>query len=144
MTNELIGTVIAGKYRLLAKLGEGAMGVVYRAEQLGADGEALRQVALKMVQPAASVDSGFAKRFLREIRVAARLKSPHVVTVHDAGSTEDGKLFFCMELVEGPTLREILDRDGRLWPERARRIATQICDVLSEAHTAPNRSCIVT
>ncbi len=74
---EIRGQIISGKYRLLSVLGEGAMRVVYRAEQLDAEGRPLREVALKMVQPPFFRDPNFARRFLREVRVTARLRSPH-------------------------------------------------------------------
>ncbi len=85
--------LINGKYRLLAVLGEGAMGMVYRAAQLDAEGQPLREVALKVVQPAFSRDPDFARRFLREVRVTAQLRSPHTVTVYDTGQTEQGQLY---------------------------------------------------
>ena len=90
---EIRGQLISGKYRLLAVLGEGAMGVVYRAEQLDAEGQPLREVALKMVQPTFSRDPDFARCFLREVRIAARLRSPHTVTVYDTGHAEEGQLY---------------------------------------------------
>src|SRR5262245_46616025 len=112
------GTVVAGRYRIRGLLGRGAMGDVHRAEQLDADGEPLRAVALKTVRPEFAFDAEFAKRFLREVRVAARLRSPHVVVVYDSGRSADGALFYSMELVSGVTLRDVLRRDGALGVER--------------------------
>ena len=67
------------------------MGEVYRAEQLDVEGQALRDVALKMIRPDHASDPNFASRFLREVRVATRLRSPHTVTVYDVGQGEDGQ-----------------------------------------------------
>jgi len=131
------GQLISRKYRLLAVLGEGAMGVVYRAAQLDAEGQALREVALKMVQSAFSRDPDFARRFLREVRVTARLRSPHTVTVYDTGQTGEGQLYYAMELVRGPTLKDILQRQGPLPVTRVVRIVGQVCDALAEAHGLP-------
>ena len=110
------------------------MGEVYRAEQLDTEGQALRDVALKMIRPEHVSDANFASRFSREVRVATRLRSPHTVTVYDVGQGEDGQLFFSMELIEGPTLRELLNTHGSLPLERAVPIVQQICLALSEAH----------
>ena len=131
------GQLINGKYRLLAVLGEGAMGMVYRAEQLDAEGQSLREVALKMVQPSFPRAPDFARRFLREVRVAARLRGPHTVTVYDTGQTEQGQFYYAMELVRGPTLKEILQRQGPLPVTRVVRIVGQVCDALAEAHGQP-------
>jgi serine/threonine-protein kinase len=137
MAEQLRNTIIAGKYRLLSVLGRGEMGEVYRAEQLDVEGQVLREVALKMIQPKHVSDPNFARRFLREVRVATRLRSPHTVTVYDAGQGEDGQLFFSMELSEGPTLRELLNESVSLPVERAVLIVQQICLALSEAHGLP-------
>ncbi len=131
---EYKGQLISEKYRLLAVLGEGAMGMVYRAEQLDAEGQPLREVALKVVQPAFSRDPDFARRFLREVRVTAQLRSPHTVTVHDTGQTEQGQFYYAMELVRGSTLKDLLQRQGSLPVARVVHIVGQVCDALAEAH----------
>jgi serine/threonine protein kinase len=135
MTDDLSGTVLAGKYRIGPILGTGAMGVVYRAVQLDAEGHALRDVALKIMQPSLSSDEAFVRRFLQEIRTTARLHGAHVVTVYDTGRA-DGRLYFSMELVDGPTLDLLLAREGALPLERGLAIAIQICEGLEEAHGA--------
>lgn len=129
--------VINGKYRLLAKLGEGAMGAVSLAEQLDVEGRVLRQVALKTMRRELSADPGFTKRFLREVRVATQLRSPHTVIVHDSGQGEDGQLYFVMEYIQGPTLRQVLRQHGTLPVDRVVRIASQLCEALAEAHSLP-------
>ena len=131
------GQVISGKYRLLSVLGEGAMGVVYRAAQLDVEKQVLREVALKMVQPSFSRDPDFTHRFLREVRVTARLRNPHTITVHDTGQSETGQLYYAMELVEGPTLRDILRRFEPMSVGRAVNIIGQVCEALAEAHGLP-------
>jgi eukaryotic-like serine/threonine-protein kinase len=130
-------TMIAGKYRLRSPLGEGTQGIVYRAEQLDSEGQVLHDVALKMIRSHLSKDSGFCQRFLREIRVTARLRSPHTVTVFDTGQTEQGQLYYTMELVQGQTLKEILVSTGPLSVLKAVRITIQICDALTAAHHLP-------
>ncbi len=123
---------------MLSVLGRGAMGMVFLAEQLDHDGETLREVALKTILPSehgdAEVATQMGQRFLREIRIAARLSSPHTVIVHDSGKTDEGELYFSMELVRGDTLRQLIARHGPLGAERAAGIAIQICEALAEAH----------
>jgi TolB-like protein len=111
------------------------MGVVYRAEHLDRAGNVLRQVALKTVLPDFAADADFAARFAREIRVAIQLRSPHTVRVYDLGTDEDGKPYYVMELVDGPTLKEVLFHHGPLPVARAVRIVGQVCDALAEAHS---------
>jgi serine/threonine protein kinase len=137
MAEHVHNKIIAGKYRLLSILGQGNMGAVYRAEQLDVEGHSLREVALKMIKSEHSLDPNFAHRFLREIRIAARIRNPHTVTIYDSGRTEEGQLYFTMELIDGPTLKEILNRDGHLSLEQAVRIASQMCIALATAHGLP-------
>jgi serine/threonine-protein kinase len=128
---------IAGKYRLLSVLGEGGMGVVYRAEQLDATGAPMREVALKMLRAEVLKDPEFSKRFMREARVAARINSPNSVMLFESATTDDGQLFYSMELVNGPTLADVLQKSPTLPLERALRIVCQICEVLAIAHNLP-------
>lgn len=137
-TEAVQGRIIGGEYRLVAPLGTGAMGVVYRAEQLDVEGHILREVALKTMRPELSRNPDFSRRFLREVRVAARLQNPHAVTVYDSGLDETtGQLYYAMEYVCGSTLQEILQRQGPLPAGRVVRIIAQICEALYEAHRPP-------
>ena len=121
---------IAGRFRIENKLGTGGMGTVYRATHLGLD----RAVAVKIIKPEFAADSDVADRFLREARTMAKLRHPHAAMIFDAGNLPDGRHFIIMEFVEGETLSEALAREGRFSASQTVRIATQICDVLDEAH----------
>src|SRR4030095_5426642 len=129
--------LIGDKYRVVALLGQGAMGVVYRAAQLDVEGHVLREVALKTMRPEFSRDPDFSKRFLREVRVAERLRSAHTVTIYDSGRDDIGQLYYTMEIIKGQTLREILQSQGTLSVERVVRIVSQVCDALAAAHGLP-------
>src|ERR1700739_101357 len=100
-----------GNYRLDSLLGAGGRGEVYRAYDTHRD----RYVALKLLPQALSGDRAYLKRFQRESSVAARLRDPHVIPIHDFGEI-DGKLFIDMRLVEGADVGTLLDRLGRLAP----------------------------
>ncbi|HEY8227898.1 MAG TPA: serine/threonine-protein kinase [Pyrinomonadaceae bacterium] len=121
---------IAGRFRIEREIGRGGMGTVYLATHLGLE----RPVAVKIIRREFVTDSDLAERFLREARTMAKLRHPHAAMIFDAGSLPDGRHFIIMELVEGVTLSEALAREGRFAPARAVRIATQVCDVLEEAH----------
>jgi serine/threonine protein kinase len=121
---------IAGRFRIERKIGTGGMGTVYRATQLGLE----RPVAVKIIKSEFAGDSEVAERFLREARTMAKLRHPRAAMIFDAGSLPDGRHFIIMEFVEGETLSEALAQQGRFSFEQAVRIATQICDVLEEAH----------
>ncbi len=119
-----------GRYEVLETLGKGGMGVVYRAR----DPELGRFVAIKVVLAWAQYDPDAMERFNREARVVAHLQHPHIVTVFDAGRTEDGLPYFVMELLQGTDLGDILGASGPLAPVRAVRYALQVCDGLTYAH----------
>ncbi|HEV7842248.1 MAG TPA: serine/threonine-protein kinase [Pyrinomonadaceae bacterium] len=122
--------IIAGRFRIECEIGTGGMGTVYRATHLGLE----RAVAVKIIKPEYAADPDVADRFMREARTMARLRHSHAAMIFDAGNLPDGRHFIVMEFVEGCTLSETLAREGRFTPERAVRIASDICDVLLEAH----------
>lgn len=125
-----VGTVLGRRYRIEERVAAGGMATVYRAtdEILG------RSVAVKVMHPSLADARGFVERFRREAQSAARLNHPNVVTVHDGGEQE-GTLFIVMELVEGTTLREMIERFGRLDPDTARHVAAGVAAALDHAHT---------
>lgn len=129
-----LGAVLNQKYRLIAELGRGAMGVVYRAEQLDIEGQVQRLVALKTMKAELSASPDFARRFLQEIRITMTLNNPHIITVYDSGRDESGQLYYTMELVPGQTLRELLRQEGTLPVERVLHLTGHICEALAEAH----------
>ena len=120
-------TVVAG-YRIDGTLGEGGMGTVYRATQLSLE----RVVALKVLTAELSADPAFRERFRREGLLQAALDHPHIVTVYEAGET-DNRLFLAMRMVEGPTLKELILR-RQLDDRRALRLLTQVAEALDAAH----------
>ncbi|MEZ4294274.1 MAG: protein kinase [Polyangiaceae bacterium] len=126
----LIGTLVAERYRVVRKLGEGGMGVVYEAVH-----EALRKpVAMKLLASSGRIDKEAVARFEREAIAAANLRHPNIAEATDFGRLPDGALYLVMEYVEGLTLRRLLRRDGRLPPERALAILEQVGSALTTAH----------
>ncbi|MHB8693387.1 MAG: serine/threonine-protein kinase [Solirubrobacteraceae bacterium] len=123
------GTILEG-YRVDSVLGEGGMGTVYRATQLSLN----RVVALKLLAAELSDDPGFRARFELEGRLQAGLDHQHIVTVYEAGRTEQG-LFLAMRLIDGPTLKDLI-LGGQLDSRRALRILAQVAQALDEAHAA--------
>ncbi|HEU4870647.1 MAG TPA: serine/threonine-protein kinase [Pyrinomonadaceae bacterium] len=121
---------IAGRFRIEREIGTGGMGTVYLATHLGLE----RPVAVKIIKREFAGDADVADRFLREARTMAKLHHHHAAMIFDAGNLPDGRHFIVMEFVEGETLSQVLAREGRFTPSRAVEIATQICDVLEEAH----------
>ena len=115
---------------ILALIGTGGMGAVYKARQKELD----RIVALKILPPGAGDSPAFAERFTREAKALARLNHPGIVTIHDTGRI-DGLYYFLMEFVDGVNLRQLL-KTGRLAPREALAIVPQICDALQYAHDA--------
>ncbi len=129
-TPDLVGREIGGRYRVLAKLGEGGMGAVYRGEQISLK----RSVAIKVLRPELSRDPGLVRRFNAEAELAAKLSHPHTVNIYDFGQDADGSLFIAMEMLEGRSLRQAMTQDGPLPPWRALSIAQQIAGSLADAH----------
>ncbi|HEX4776436.1 MAG TPA: PASTA domain-containing protein [Acidimicrobiia bacterium] len=127
--SDLVGRVLAGRYRLLAPVGAGASGRVYVAD----DVRLRRRVAVKVLHAALADDSGFLRRFRAEARLAASLHHPNVMAVYDWG--EDELPFMVLELLEGGSLRSMLDRDHRLTPAQAAHLGRQVAGALDYAHT---------
>jgi TolB-like protein len=121
-------TSLRDRYRVDRELGRGGMATVYLAHDLRHD----RPVALKVFHP--QLGSAMGERFLREIRTAARLNHPHILTVHDSGEA-DGLLWYTMPVVEGESLRQRLARGGALPLEEAVRIGRSVAEALDFAHT---------
>jgi DNA-binding NarL/FixJ family response regulator len=126
--NLAVGTDFAG-HRIDAFVGQGGMGLVFRATDLLLG----RTAALKVITPEAAGNPVFRARFERECRVAAAIDHPHVVEIYHAGQ-EEGLLYLTMRYVDGTDLRQLLRRESRLDPPRAVSIAAQIAGALDEAH----------
>jgi serine/threonine protein kinase len=124
------GTGRIGPYRIEKQIGRGAMGVVYRATRDGAS----VPVAVKLLNPALAADPGMSARFVREGRAAALVNDTGVVGVTDFGTLPDGQGFLVMELVEAPTLEDVLEERGPLLPEEAVRLTRRIAAALAAAH----------
>src|ERR1700734_3708820 len=118
-----------GHYRLDSLLGSGGMGDVYKAYDTYRD----RYVALKLLPEAFSGDREFLKRFQRESNVAARLTEPHVIPIHDFGEI-NGQLFIDMRFVDGADIGALLDEQGRITPQRAVHLVSQVAEALDAAH----------
>ena len=121
-------TALAGRYAIERELGRGGMATVFLARDLKHD----RPVALKVLHPELAAGLG-PERFLREIRLAARLQHPHILTVLDSGEAA-GQLWFTMPFIEGESLRDRLRRERQLPVEDALRIAREAADALDYAH----------
>src|SRR3954466_8692110 len=125
-TDDLVGQIIADRYRVISTLGEGGMGRVYLAEHV----RMRRQCAVKVISPAlASTDAAVA-RFNREAENASQINHPNVVQVYDFGEGPDHTLYLAMEYVDGETLTSLLRREGPLSIRRAATLTKQVADAL--------------
>ena len=115
-------------YKILTKIGQGAMGSIYKALQISMD----RIVAIKCLAPKYSQNDKFRERFLREARAVARLNHPNIIQGIDVGES-NGVHYFAMEYIDGPTVGELLKRGGALDEKRALNIVTQIGRALHHA-----------
>jgi eukaryotic-like serine/threonine-protein kinase len=130
----MIGKTIS-HYRIVEKIGEGGMGMVYLAE----DTRLKRTVALKFLPPGLTEDAESKERLIREAQTASALQHHNICTIHEIGETTDGRLFICMEHYEGGTLKDLLsgirgDAKTPMPADRVVDIAVQISNGLSKAH----------
>lgn len=130
MADMLIGTVVAKRYKLLHRIGEGAMGWVFEAEHV----EIGKKVAVKVLRPSLCRLPEAVSRFRREARAATQIGSKHIVDVTDFGTTDTGAVFFVMEHLDGEDLSTTLKKEKFLpWP-RVVHILEQLCEALQAAH----------
>ena len=126
-----IGTVLGQRYQILALLGEGGMGAVYKA----LDRELKRPIALKVIRPDLAQNASIIERFKQELLLAREVTHRNVIRIYDLGEADRMK-FITMEFVEGEDLRSMLLREGKLAPEKAVEIIQQIALALEAAHNA--------
>lgn len=126
---DLVGTVVADRYRIIRKLGEGGMGAVYLGEHV----KMRRPSAIKVLTQALAHNRDAVARFNREAANAARISHPNVCAIYDFGDS-DGLIYLAMEYIEGETLSALLRRERRLAPQRASSIISQTADALQAAH----------
>jgi len=131
MNETLEGTTLAGRYRLLSRLGSGGMAHVFQARDL----QLARLVAVKLLREDLISDSAFHARFLQEARAAANLSHPNIVTIHDFG-VDAGEYFFVMELMGGTDLKTLVRRRQRLPIDESLGILIQACAGVGYAHRA--------
>src|SRR5438128_7708823 len=129
MPDAVLGSVVDGRYKVVARLGAGGMADVYLAEdqQLG------RKVALKLLHHRFAENPGFVERFRREAQAAAGLQHPNVVSVYDRGA-HDGTYYIAMEYLPGRSLKQLIRQEAPLEPIRAIDIGIQILKAARFAH----------
>jgi serine/threonine-protein kinase len=127
---DMVGSIVAERYHVMKKLGEGGMGQVYLAEHVKMG----RKSALKVMHPGMVKDVDAISRFNREAANASRISHPNVAAVYDFGETTEGVIFLAMEFVDGPPLTKVIDQAGALPATRAAEIVRQTGEALAVAH----------
>jgi serine/threonine-protein kinase len=126
------GDIIADRYRVMAPIGRGAMGMVYRAEHV----QISKVMAIKLLHPELQQNPENVARFHREAESASRLNHPNTVHVFDFGRTESGSLYLVMEYVDGDDLAKVLDKDGPMPFGRVAYLCAQVAGSVEDAHAA--------
>ncbi len=129
--DSLLGQILAGKYRIEARLNEGGMGTVYRATHVLMG----KTVAIKVLRPSLAADEKIVARFSREARAASRISHPNALSVTDFGEDENGTVFLVMEYLSGKTLKQVIRDEGPMPLARVVDIMRQVGDALSAAHS---------
>ena len=127
---DLVGQVVADRYHIIKKLGEGGMGAVYLGEHVKMG----RKSAIKVMAAQMSQDPDAISRFNREASNASRISHPNVCQIYDFGETPDGLIYLAMEFIEGQALKDLIEAEGALHPARAASILKQAADALQAAH----------
>ena len=122
--------LLGGRYRLIERIGEGGMGVVYRGEHVMIS----RPVAIKLLRAHFARNEQITERFVREAQAAASIDHPNICAATDFGRTEKDELFLVMEMLEGQNLKELIEREGALSTARAVSITAQVASALGSAH----------
>ncbi|WP_146156098.1 serine/threonine protein kinase, partial [Enhygromyxa salina] len=128
--DELIGVVLAERYKVLDRIGEGGMGAVYVGQHVTLG----KRVALKVLKQELCYDQTIVERFLREAKATSRIEHENVVDILDFGHTPGGSAFFVMEFLRGQELTQLIEQVGRVPWYRAKRILIQLCHGLGAAH----------
>ncbi len=126
----LVGQVVADRYHVLEKLGEGGMGQVYKAQHVKMD----RLCAIKVMSPSMAHDADSIARFKREASNASKISHPNVCAIYDFGETPDGLIYLAMEFIDGKSLTHTIENEGALPLARATAIFKQTADALQAAH----------
>ena len=126
----MVGRLLAGRYKVIQKVGEGGMGAVYKAIHNKMD----RVCAIKTLTGLSTDNEAAVARFNREAKNSSRIDSPHAITIYDFGEAENGLLYLAMEFIDGKQLSDILDEEGVLPVERVVHITDQIAEALTAAH----------
>ena len=128
----LIGRILDERFRLIERIGQGAYGAVYRAEQLALH----RDVAIKILDTSSGSEPDLAERFLREAEAVSRVRHPNTVSIFDFGRTDDGLLYLAMELIQGVTLTELVACSKPLPLPRVIDFIAQVAMALEAIHHA--------
>ena len=127
---DLVGSIVADRYRITKKLGEGGMGAVYLGEHVKMG----RLSAIKVISKSMANDPEAIARFNREASNASRINQHNVCSIYDFGETDDGIIYLAMEFIEGEALTALIEREGVLAPKRAADILQQTANALDAAH----------
>ncbi|MBK9144055.1 MAG: protein kinase [Candidatus Melainabacteria bacterium] len=121
---------LGSRYDVLAAVGRGGMGTVFKVRDLSLD----KIMAIKLLQKELAEDAAARKRFAQEVEAASRLTHPNLVSIYGHGETDSGIPFLIMDYIEGDSLADVIERDGRLEPERALQIFAQVAEAVAHAH----------
>ncbi|TPW19204.1 MAG: hypothetical protein FD126_2919, partial [Elusimicrobia bacterium] len=124
-----LGKVIAGRYKVVSKIGEGGMGIVYE----GFDGNLMRRVAIKRMSDSLRADARARERFMQEATIIARLTHPYILAIHDVVANDEG-IYLVFEFVDGRPLTDMLIERGKLTLPETKRVMAFVCTAIDHAH----------